>query len=69
MCTLLVTQSVPCLASDGELTWFLMCTLLVTQTMASLASEGEFAWFSQTVAYNTNFHPPFLGGELLYFWP
>ena len=46
MCILLVTQTVACLVSVGELAYFLICTLLVTQSVAYLVSGGELAWFS-----------------------
>jgi hypothetical protein len=40
-----VTQTVACLISGCELSWFSMCTLLVTPIVACLVSEGELAWF------------------------
>ena len=46
ICILLVTETVACLVSVGELARFLMCTLLVTQTVACLVSVGELAWIS-----------------------
>jgi hypothetical protein len=45
MCTLLVTETVACLVSEGEFSCFLMYTLLVRQTMACLVSVGELACF------------------------
>jgi hypothetical protein len=45
MCTLLVTQTLAWLVSEGELAWFLLCTLLVPLSLACLVSEGELAWF------------------------
>jgi hypothetical protein len=42
---LLVTETVACLVSEGELAWVLMCNLLVTETVACLVSGGELSWF------------------------
>ena len=47
MCTLLVTQTVACFVSVGELAWFLMSTLLVTQM---------WSVFFQTVSLIFNVH-------------
>ena len=41
----LVTQTVACHVSGGELAWFLICGLLVTWTVACLVLEGELNWF------------------------
>ena len=41
MCTLLVTETVAYLISEGKLAWLLLCTLL----MSCLISAGELAWF------------------------
>ena len=43
MCTFLVTVTVACVVSEGELAWLLMCTLLVTLTVACLVSDSELA--------------------------
>ncbi|KIJ89761.1 hypothetical protein K443DRAFT_117566, partial [Laccaria amethystina LaAM-08-1] len=45
VCTLLVTQTVTCLVSEGELAWFLMWTLLVTQTVACLFQSVSWPGF------------------------
>ena len=45
MCTVLVTETMACLVSVGELGWFLMCPILVTEMVACLVSEGELGWF------------------------
>ena len=45
MCTVLVTLTVACLASECELALFLMCTVLVRLTVACLASDSELALF------------------------
>ena len=45
MTTLLMTQTVACLLSEGELALFLMSTSLVTFPVACLVSEGELALF------------------------
>ena len=43
MGTILVTESVACLVSVGELVWFLMCPVLVTEAVACLVSGCELA--------------------------
>ena len=45
MWILLVTQTVACLVSEGELSMFLMWTLVVTQTVACLVSVRELSQF------------------------
>jgi hypothetical protein len=59
-----VIQTVACLVSGGELTWFLMCTLLVTETMAYIVSDGGLAWvFIVLFCGDIYFGASFLGGE------
>ena len=42
MCILLVTQTVACLVSAGELVWFLLCSS--GDAVACLVSVGELAF-------------------------
>ena len=42
----LVTETVACLVSVGELAWLLICTVLVADTVACFISGSELAWVS-----------------------